>query len=126
MIGKKNDDKDLIPITKGVDGEIIANAYVTPEQVSIVLKDEFEFDVDTPPFRTFFMDRIIGEMKKKDVKEAEDGSIQQDSVIDCIINKDGNTIREIIIKNYRQRERVDEIINTASWSLTKMLENMNK
>ncbi len=28
-----------------------------------------------------------------------------------------------IIKNYRQKERVDEIINTATWSLTRMLEN---
>lgn len=125
-IESKSDEKDSIPITKGVDGEIIANAYVTPEKVSIVLKNELGFDFDTPPFRTFFMDRIIGEMKKKDTKEVEDGNIQQDSIIDCIINKDGNSIREIIIKNYRQRERVDEIINTASWSLTKMLENMNK
>jgi len=32
-------------------------------------------------------------------------------------------IREIIIKNYRQEERIDEIINTATWSLTRMIEN---
>ena len=32
-------------------------------------------------------------------------------------------LREIIIKNYRQKERVDEIINTATWSLTRMMEN---
>ena len=44
-------------------------------------------------------------------------------VIDCIINNSGSTIREIIIKNYRQKERVDEIINTATWSLTRMIEN---
>ena len=31
---------DSIPITKGTDGDIIANAYVTPEQVSIVLNEE--------------------------------------------------------------------------------------
>ena len=35
-------------------------------------------------------------------------------------------LREIIIKNYRQKERLDEIINTATWSLTRMLENSVK
>ena len=46
--------------------------------------------------------------------------------IDCVINKNGPSIREIIIKNYRQKERLDEIINTATWSLTRMLENSVK
>ena len=43
-----------------------------------------------------------------------------------IINKNGSAIREIIIKNYRQKERIDEIINTATWSLTRMVENSSK
>ncbi|MGB0855407.1 MAG: hypothetical protein ACPGQP_00010 [Nitrosopumilus sp.] len=118
--------KVSIPIKRGNDGKIIANAYVTAEQVSIVLDDEIEINVDTPPFKSFFLDRIIGEMKKKDFEEAENGKIQKESVIDYIINKNGSDIREIIIKNYRQTERVNELINTASWSLTRMLENINK
>ncbi|KPU80974.1 hypothetical protein JI55_03880, partial [Nitrosopumilus sp. PRT-SC01] len=108
------------------NGKVIANAYVTPEQVSIVLDNEIEISVDTPPFKSFFLDRIIGEMKKKDIAEAEKGKIQKESIIDYIINKNGSDIREIIIKNYRQKERVNELINTAGWSLTRMLENINK
>lgn len=115
-----------IPITSGSDGKIIANAYITPDQVSIVLEDNMEINADTPPFKSFFIDRIIGEMKRKDSVEAENGRIQKESVIDYIINKNGSDIREIIIKNYRQKERVNEIINTAGWSLTRMLENLKK
>ena len=85
-----------------------------------------EINADTPPFKSFFIDRIIGEMKRKDSAEAENGKIQKESVIDYIINKNGSDIREIIIKNYRQKERVNEIINTAGWSLTRMLENIKK
>jgi hypothetical protein len=62
-------------------------------------------------------------MKKKDNVEAENGKIQRESIIDCIINKNGSEIREIIIKNYRQKERINEIINTAAWSLSKMIDN---
>lgn len=118
--------KNSIPIKRVNDGKIIANAYVTPEQLSIVLDNEIMINADTPPFKSFFLDRIIGEMKKKDFQEAENGKIQKESVIDYIINKNGSDIREIIIKNYRQKERVNELINTAGWSLTRMLENIKK
>ena len=119
-------EESSIPITNGSDGKIIANAYITPDQVSIVLEENMEINADTPPFKSFFIDRIIGEMKRKDSAEAENGKIQKESVIDYIINKNGSDIREIIIKNYRQKERVNEIINTAGWSLTRMLENIKK
>ena len=81
---------------------------------------------EIPPLRSFFIERIIGEMKKTDNVDVKDGKIDEGSVIDCIINKNGPSIREIIIKNYRQKERLDEIINTATWSLTRMLENSVK
>ena len=64
--------------------------------------------------------------KKIDSTDVKNGKIDENSVIDCIINKNGPAIREIIIKNYRQKERLDEIINTATWSLTRMLENSVK
>ncbi len=104
----------------------IAKAYVTPEQVSIILDEKIGVDPEIPPFKSFFLDRIIGEMKRKDSAEADNGKIQKESIIDYVINKNGSNIREIIIKNYRQKERVNEIINTAGWSLTRMLENTNK
>lgn len=125
-VSTEKPEANSIPITSGSDGKIIANAYITPDQVSIVLEDSMEINADTPPFKSFFIDRIIGEMKRKDSAEAENGRIQKESVIDYIINKNGSDIREIIIKNYRQKERVNEIINTAGWSLTRMLENLKK
>mgnify|MGYP007131862696 FL=1 len=118
--------ENSIPIKRGNDGKIIANAYVTPEQVSIILDEQILINADTPPFKSFFLDRIIGEMKKKDFLEAENGKIQKESIIDYIINKNGSDIREIIIKNYREKQRVTELINTAGWSLTRMLENISK
>ena len=112
-----------IAITKSSDGTTIANAFVTNNEVSIILEDNVTLDPDTPPLKTFFVDRIIGEMKKKDNQEAENGTINKDDIIDCMIKNNGSALREIIIKNYRQKERVDEIITTTTWSLRKMLEN---
>ena len=120
------DEPESIPIKKNKDGEIIANAFVTPEQVSIILSEGIGLTDEIPPLRSFFIERIIGEMKKTDSVDVKDGKIDESAVIDCVINKNGPSIREIIIKNYRQKERLDEIINTATWSLTRMLENSVK
>ena len=78
------------------DGEVIANAFVTPDQVSIVLEDGIGLTPEIPPLKTFFIERIIGEMKKSDDVAVKDGKINKESVIDCIINKNGSAIREFI------------------------------
>jgi len=134
MIKEKSDildtHEDPLEVKKQIidnkDGGVIANAFVTPDQVSIVLEDGIGLTPEIPPLKTFFIERIIGEMKKSDDVAVKDGKINKESVIDCVINKNGSAIREIIIKNYRQKERVDEIINTATWSLARMVENSSK
>ena len=122
----KEEKLESIQIKKNKDGEVIANAFVTPEKISIILNEGIGLTDEIPPLRSFFIERIIGEMKKIDSTDVKNGKIDENSVIDCVINKNGPAIREIIIKNYRQKERLDEIINTATWSLTRMLENSVK
>ena len=123
---KPNIREKSIPITSGNEGKVIANAFVSPEQVEIILENNMKITADIPPFKSFFLDRILGEMKRKDSIDADNGKIQKDSIIDYVINKNGSDIREIIIKNYKEKERVNEIINTVGWSLTRMLENIKK
>ncbi len=113
----------VIPLRKNTDGSLIANAYVTPSEVSIVLEDGLELKEDTHPFKSFFLERIIGDMKRKDIAEFEKGEIDEDAVINCLVNKNGALLREIIIKNYRQKERINEIISTVTWSFSKMIDN---
>jgi hypothetical protein len=119
----KKDDYS-VPIKKNTDGSLIGNAHISPDQVLIVLDDTLNLKEDMHPFKSFFLERIIGEMRKKDIADIEKGIITQDEMINCLINKDGASLREIIIKNYRQKERVNEILNTAAWSLSKMIENV--
>jgi hypothetical protein len=119
-------NKTLIPIKRSTDNKIIANAYVTPDEVVIIPSEDIILDTETHPFKSFFLGRIIGGMENKDNLEVRNGKISEDAVINCMINKDGSKIREILIKNYRERERVNEIINTASWSFSRMIENSEK
>ena len=113
------------PITDS-DGQIMANVHVTPDQISIIINDGMQISDDTPPFRSFFLDRILNGMKTKDVGDADSGKIQKESMISHSIEKDGEYIKKIIIRNYRQDERVGEIMSTINWSLARMRENAKK
>ena len=83
----KEEKSESIQIKKNKDGEVIANAFVTPEKISIILNEGIGLTDEIPPLRSFFIERIIGEMKKIDSADVKNGKIDENSVIDCIINK---------------------------------------
>lgn len=109
-----------------VDSKTVAQAIVTPDELKIIINDDVTITSDTPPLKIFFVDRIIGGMRSKDEASAQNGQIESDSVIECAINEDDKCIRDITIRNYRDKERADEIISSVSWSLARMMENSAK
>ena len=115
----------VIPI-KTQDNKILANAHVTSGELVIIPSEDVILDMETHPFKSFFLGRIIAGMENQDKLDAQNGKIPQNTAISCSVNKDGNRIREILIKNYRQKERVNEIINTVTWSFSRMIENSQK
>jgi hypothetical protein len=115
----------IIPI-KTSDNKILANTHVTPDELVIIPLEDTILDVETHPFKSFFLGRIIGGMESQDRSDVQNGKIPQNLAISCLVNKDGTRIREILIKNYRQKERVTEIINTVTWAFSRMIENSQK
>jgi len=115
----------VIPI-KTPDNKILANAHVTSDELVIIPSEDVMLDIEMHPFKSFFLGRIIGGMENQDKVDVQNGKIPQNTTISCLVNKDGNRIREILIKNYRQKERVNEIINTVTWSFSRMIENSQK
>lgn len=111
---------------KTQDNKILANVHVTLDELVIIPSEDIMLDVETHPFKSFFLGRIIGGMENQDKLDVQNGIIPQNAVISCLVNKNGNRISEILIKNYRQKERVNEIINTITWSFSRMLENSQK
>ena len=104
-------------------GSPLGSMYVYPDKIAITLDDAVSIKEETPPFRTFFLDRILGEMKKKDVAEVEAGRLPSDSVISYNVDSSGGRISKITITNYRTDERSREIDSTVRWILNRMLEH---
>jgi hypothetical protein len=105
------------------DNLLLATATLTPTRVEITPADGINLNVNTQPFKSFFLNRILEGMKARDVEKINRGDIQESESLDYQIEeKNGALIKKIVISNYRDKERLNEIFNTSTWVLTRMME----
>ena len=115
---------ETVPL-KTVTGDLLADMYVADDSMRIVLPKDKNFDVKTPPFTSFLVERVLAKMQEKDREAAGTGDIAPDKILSYNIICDGDTIREVTIKNIRP-ERLQELKSTIRWTLEKMYEKMKQ
>jgi len=112
-------------ITDSGTGRPLADVQLTQDRISITIAEGLPgLAEDVPPFRSFFIDRILGGMQKGDAEKVRSGSLQEGESISYEIDADPGTgrLRRILIKNYGDERRASEILSTAGWSFSRMLE----
>lgn len=107
---------------KTKENVVLANAYTDPDSVTIIPASDKQLHINTPPFQSFFLNRILEGMKSKDRERVEHGELKPEDIIDYRVQDEDGVIQKIIVSNYRDKERLNEIINTASWVFARMLE----
>lgn len=114
--------KEVRQIKRAKDEAVLANAEVTAASVTIT--PAVPLNANTPPFRSFFLNRILDGMKGKDAEKVSQGAIKPADAINYVLEEDkgSGTIKKITISNYRDRDRLQEIFNTSAWVFTRMLE----
>lgn len=111
-----------IPL-KTVTGDLLANLYVSEDSMRVVLAEDKQFDINTPPFRTFLLERVLVKMQEKDREAASEGEIPPDKILAYNIDREGDILREITIRNI-QPDRSRELKSTVKWTLEKMYEKI--
>lgn len=125
---RKDDSQDveIRALKRAKDNLLISNAEYTPTYVRITLVDDINLNINTPPFKTFFLNRILDGMKMKDREKVQKGELIESEIIDYKVDSEENgKINSVMISNYGERERLNEIFNTATWVFTRMLEKGN-
>ncbi len=117
---------EIRSLKRAKDNLLISNAEYTPTYVRIALVDDINLNINTPPFKTFFLNRILDGMKTKDREKVQKGELIESEIIDYKVDNDENgKINSVMISNYGESERLNEIFNTATWVFTRMLEKGN-
>ena len=106
----------------GVD---LADMTIGPRDVKVTPKSEMRFDYNAPPMRAFLIGRVLDPMKAKDSAQKDAGERMEDEVLSYSIEKDeNNLLRQIVITNYGDEKRLQELKGAISWTLRRMYERM--
>jgi hypothetical protein len=131
--GGGDDSRNIKPLKRAKDDFLLANAEISQDTVIIVPVSGINLNVNTPPFKSFFLNRILEGMKSKDAEKVSQGALRESDALNYRVEEDddsgggsGGIIKRIVINKYREKERLQEIFNTSAWVFTRMLEKSGK
>jgi hypothetical protein len=108
---------------KSVTGEVLAEVYVDSNTLHIVPAEDKNFNINTPPFNQFLLQRVLLKMQERDGELARAGQLDPNEILCFDITRDGDVIREIVIRNF-DLDRLTELKSSIRWTLEKMYEKM--
>jgi len=114
----------VIPL-KSVTGELLANLHMSQDSMRVVVSEEKTFNVNTPPFQQFLIERVLNKMQEKDRDAVSKGEITSGKTFSYELILDGDTIREIVIENVTSA-RLRELKSSIHWTFEKMYEKMKE
>lgn len=114
--------EEVIPL-KSVSGELLANLNVSGNFLRVVMAKDKNFNVNTPPFTHFLIERVLTKMQEKDEELSKARKLTPDKIFSYKIVKEGDIIHEIQIRNVNE-ERLRELKSSIRWTLEKMHEKM--
>jgi hypothetical protein len=103
-------------------GETIAIAQITRDRVVVEPVAEVTLRAETPPFKSFLVGKILTNMKAKDEELTSKGKLEKGKELRFAVNEKGGRLSGLTIDNYRENERLTEILNTVGWTFSRMLE----
>jgi hypothetical protein len=127
-----NTSRNIKPLKRAKDDFLLANAEISQDAVVIVPAPGVNLNANTPPFKSFFLNRILEGMKNKDAEKVSQGALSESDSLNYKVEEEedsgGNSgiIKRIVINKYREKDRLQEIFNTSAWVFTRMLEKSGR
>ena len=114
--------ENVIPL-KTVADELLADLYVGDDSLRIVPAEDKEFNINTPPFTQFLLEKVFVKMQEKDSELVRTGQLTPDRIFSYNIVREGDVIHEILVKHV-DSDRLRELKSSIRWTLEKMYEKM--
>jgi hypothetical protein len=113
---------EIRELKKDRGGETIAVAEVTRERLKIAPVAAVTLKAETPPFKSFLLGKILAGMTAADEEAVQKGRLRRGDELRYTLAERAGKIHSLTVENYRERERMTEILNTVSWTFSRMLE----
>lgn len=110
-------ETDRMRILRSKAGEILARIMVSPNEVRFIVEPSVNLMRDSRPFQFFLLKKVLEAMSRSDKERVEKGLIPPGHELEYEVIYDGDRVREIIVRNFREEYRVREIVNAVRWTL---------
>lgn len=121
MMAEAREAPEVRELKRDKGGKVIAIASISSDAV-VVEPSGATLKSETPPFRSFLIGKILQGMKTKDEELADSGKIPKGSELRFDVEESNGVIAKLIVENYREKARLNEILSTVSWTFSRMLE----
>ena len=122
MMAEAREVPEILELKRDKGGQVIATASVTSDAVSIEPKEGVPLKPTTPPFKSFLIGKILQGMKTKDEEMVRAGKLGKGMELRFDVEENNGLVGKLIVENYREKARLNEILSTVSWTFSRMLE----
>ncbi len=122
MMTEAKEVPEVRELKRDKGGQTIATASITSDAVAIEPKGDVLLKSSTPPFKSFLIGKILDGMKSKDGELVKSGKLAKGAELRYDVEESNGSIGKVIIENYREKARLNEILSTVSWTFSRMLE----
>jgi hypothetical protein len=116
------ESESVIPL-KTMNDEPLALMYFDKQIIHVMPDESKNFNVNTPPFMNFLVEKVFSKMQEKDKELVRLGQLTPNQMFSYNIVREGDSIREIIIKNVDD-DRLKELKSSIRWTFEKMFEKI--
>ncbi len=120
-----DDAKEIVEtreLKRDKGGDVIATAAVTSDSVSIEPRAGVKLQQGISPFKSFLITKILQGMRSKDQELVSSGKLGKGRELKFDVEESNGAISKLIVENYREKARLNEILSTVAWTFSRMLE----
>ncbi len=104
------------------DGSHLGEMQIADADLIIIPSQGMHFDVNSPPFKTFLVGRILDPMSTKDSQAGKTESCLPGNRIFYELETDGTNLKKLVVHNYGDERRLQELRNAIRWTLRTIYE----
>ena len=122
MMAEVREAPEVRELKRDKGGQVVATASITPDAVAVEPTSGVTLKSSTPPFKSFLLGKILQGMKSKDEELAKAGKLAKGTELRFDVEESNGNISKLIIENYREKARLNEVLSTVAWTFSRMLE----
>jgi hypothetical protein len=122
MMAEMKEIPEIRELKRDKGGQVLATASVSSDEVSIEPREGVTLKPATPPFKSFLIGKILQGMKARDEELVRTGKLSKGMELRFDVEESNDLLGKLVVENYREKARLNEILSTVSWTFSRMLE----